>query len=87
MFSLRNQQIKNSKDWKQKHWLWDWSGQLTQMYICTVNNRIEAQKYQESKKAQENLRSALPQSLIDALNKRAIDHTKRKVFIKIKFLQ
>lgn len=83
MLHIRRPDGRSSNDWQLRHWLWDWRGHLTQMFLCTLTNRIEAQKYQEAKKAQRNLRAALPRQLVDYFNKKALKRKKLYFFYKI----
>ena len=74
-FVSRNQWIRymikiTGKAWKEPvHWLW-WGRQLAQHYILSYWNRIQTEKVLHVKHHQQDLRSCLPQTLIEAYQRK-----------------
>ena len=74
-FVSRNQWIRymikiTGKAWKEPvHWLW-WGRQLAQHYILSYWNRIQTEKVLHIKHHQQDLRSCLPQTLIEAYQRK-----------------
>jgi len=59
---------KGKKLWQSKHWLW-WARRLAQYYVLSQCSRVESEKISALKRVQINLRSAMPQSVIQAFEK------------------
>jgi len=74
------------KKWnEQTHWLW-WGRKLAQFFVLSINNRISTEKVLWKKSKQKNLKQALPQKLVDALQKEFAHWFTKSIFLKKKIL-
>jgi hypothetical protein len=66
---LGNPGAANRNPWRDPHFIW-WDTALAEEFVCILTNKIERERYAEFKKKQDNLRNALPASMIAMLEGR-----------------